>query len=51
LEFADGKVIHLGGIPIIGPTTMEQTAQLPKMPGPIKRLMINYYYDVLCIEN
>jgi len=22
-----------------------------QMPGPIKRLMINYYYDVLCIEN
>ncbi|MDR3674439.1 MAG: hypothetical protein P4N24_03040, partial [Acidobacteriota bacterium] len=51
LEFADGKIIHLGGVPIIGSNTVEQTAQLPKMQGPIKRLMINYYYDLLCIEN
>jgi hypothetical protein len=51
LELADGKVIHLGAISIHGPTTVEQTVQLPKLPAPIKRVLINYNYDVLCTDN
>ncbi len=32
-------------------TTIEQTLQLPKLAAPVKRAMINYYYDVLSTEN
>jgi hypothetical protein len=51
LELADGKIIRLGQIAIHGPTTVEQTVQLPKLPAPIKRVLINYNYDVLCTDN
>jgi hypothetical protein len=51
LELADGKVIRLGQIAIHGPTTVEQTVQLPKMSAAIKKVTINYYYDVLCTDN
>jgi len=51
IELADGKVIRLGGISIHGPVTVEQTIQLPKLPAAIKKVTINYYYDVLCTEN
>jgi aminopeptidase N len=34
-----------------GPTTVDQTVQLPKLPAPVKRAMINYFYDVLSTEN
>ena len=50
LELTDGKIIRLGQIAIHGPNTVEQTVQLPKLSAPIKRVMINYYYDVLCTE-
>jgi hypothetical protein len=36
---------------IVGDSTYEKTMQLPKYPSPIKRVMINYNYDVLAIEN
>jgi len=51
LELADGKVMRLGQIAIHGPKTVEQTVQLPKLSAPIKRVLINYNYDVLCTEN
>jgi hypothetical protein len=41
----------LGVIPIVGDRTIEQTVQLLKLPSPVKRVSINYYYDVLAIEN
>ena len=50
LELADGKVMHLGNISIIGDSAIEKTVQLPKLPSPVKRISINYYYDVLAIE-
>jgi hypothetical protein len=31
--------------------TAEQTVPLPKLPVPAKRALINYYYDVLSMEN
>jgi hypothetical protein len=43
--------MHLGQISIHGPTTVEQTVQLPKLPAAIKRVLINYNYDVLCTDN
>jgi hypothetical protein len=47
IELGDGNVIRLGAAPMVGNTTIEQTAQLPPTPSPVKRMMINYYYDVL----
>jgi hypothetical protein len=51
LELTDGKMIRLGQIAIHGPITVEQTAQLPKLPAAIKRVLIDYNYDVLCTDN
>jgi hypothetical protein len=51
LEFVDGKVQHLGSVNILGDSTVDQTVQLPKLPGPVKRALINYFYDVLSTEN
>jgi hypothetical protein len=51
IEFADGKVARLGPIAIVGSSTYERTVQLPKLPSPVKRVLINYYYDVLSTEN
>jgi hypothetical protein len=51
LELADGHYYKLGGVRITGDTTVDQTVQLPQMPAPIKKAVINYYYDVLCTEN
>jgi hypothetical protein len=51
LELTDGKIMRLGEIAIHGPNTVEQTVKLPKLPAPIKRVLINYNYDVLCTDN
>jgi aminopeptidase N len=51
LELTDGKVIRLGGVRITGNKAVDQTVPLPKFPAPIKKAVINYYYDVLCTEN
>ena len=51
LEFADGKFFRMGSVTITGAKTIDQTVQLPKLPSPIKRAWINYYYDVLSTEN
>jgi len=51
LELTNGDVLHLGSVTISGDTTVDQTVQLPKLPAPVKRAMINYFYDVLSTEN
>jgi hypothetical protein len=51
LEFADGKIVRLGAVHVTGPKTEEQTVNLPNLPGQVKRVSINYYYDVLAIDN
>ena len=51
LEFADGKILRLGMLPITGSSTIERTIPLAKLPSPVKRVSINYYYDVLAMEN
>jgi len=51
LELTDGKIVRLGLIPMVGDFSFEKNLQLPKYPSPIKRVMINYNYDVLAIEN
>jgi len=51
LELANGNVLHLGKVTITGDSTVDQTVQLPKLPAPLKRATINYFYDVLSTEN
>lgn len=51
VELVDGKVARIGMIGIRGPNTVEQTVQLPKLPAPVKKVSINYFYDVLCTDN
>ena len=51
LELADGRVLKLGGVMVAGNASAEQTIKLPKLPSPIKKVSVNYYYDVLCTEN
>ena len=51
LELAGGKVVRLGSATIHGSKTIEQTVPLPKLSAPIKKVAINYYYDVLCTDN
>jgi aminopeptidase N len=51
LEFSDGRVICLGSISLFGSTTADKTVPLGKLPVAVKRASINYYYDVLAIEN
>ncbi|MGA2251325.1 M1 family aminopeptidase [Terracidiphilus sp.] len=51
LELQDGKVSQLGSVRMNGDTTLEQTVPLAKPPAPIKKVWINYNYDVLSLEN
>jgi hypothetical protein len=51
LELADGRVMRLGSANIVGDHTVDKTVQLPKLPAAIKRVLINYNYDVLCTDN
>ena len=51
LELTDGRILRPGSLIIRGSKTEEQTVSLPKLPAPIKKVMINYYYDVLSTDN
>jgi aminopeptidase N len=51
LELADGKVIRMGTVNMVGPNTTETTVNLPRTASPVKRASINYYYDVLSTDN
>jgi hypothetical protein len=51
LEFVDGRIFHWASAVITGDSAIDQTVPLPKTPSPLKRILINYNYDVLCTEN
>jgi hypothetical protein len=51
LEMQDGRVLRIGSARITGNATVENTFPLAKSPTPIKKVWINYNYDVLCLEN
>ena len=51
LELSDGRVVRWISAKISGSSTIDQTVPLPKTPSPVKRVLINYDYDVLCAEN
>ncbi len=51
LELNDGKIIRMGSTMLRGNNSIDQSVQVPKLSSPIKRVLINYYYDVLCTDN
>jgi len=48
VELTDGRIVRLGSATMIGNKTIEQ--QVPLGQIPIKRALLNYYYDVLGLE-
>ena len=51
IELSDGRVFHILEVSAGGNSTVEKTVAMPKTPSPIKRVLINYFYDVLCTES
>jgi len=47
LQLEDGRIARIFDIPMKGDITAEHTVKLGKLPSPAKRLMINYYNDIL----
>jgi hypothetical protein len=48
VEMENGRVVRLGSATLRGNTTIEQEIPLGQLP--VKRAMLNYYYDVLATE-
>ena len=51
LELADGRTIRIGSVAIKGNSVIDRTVSIGKPPSPVKKVMINYNYDVLALEN
>jgi aminopeptidase N len=51
LELANGQIIRMMQMRMSGNGSYEHTFNLPKLPAPIKKVSINYYYDLLCTGN
>ena len=51
MELADGKVLRLGQVRLLGDSAVDQAVSIPKLSAPIKKVAIDYYYDVLCTDN
>ena len=49
VELQDGRIVKLGNAGMRGSSTIEQ--EIPVGQVPVKRLLINYYYDVLALED
>jgi hypothetical protein len=47
-ELTDGRVVRIGSATIIGNSTVQQ--QVPLGQTPVKRVVLNHYYDVLALE-
>lgn len=50
-ELGDGRVVRLGAATIIGNSSFEKQINLGQSAAGIKRLMINYNYDVLSTQD
>ena len=48
VEMQDGRVVRLGSAKLSGNTSVEQVVPLGQLP--VKRALINYYYDVLGVD-
>jgi aminopeptidase N len=51
LELADGHIVRMAQMRMVGDTSYEHTFDIPKLAAPIKKVLINYYYDLLCVYN
>ncbi len=51
LELQDGRVVRMGSVRMSGNSTTEHDVPLAKPPAPIKKVWINYNYDVLSLDN
>lgn len=51
LELADGRSMRYASIAMMGSSAFEKTVPLPKLPAPLKKIAVNYNYDVLSTEN
>ncbi len=51
LETADGRVVFLGRVGLLGNTAMEQAVPLKGVKEQPKRAIVNYRYDVLAASN
>jgi peptidase M1-like protein len=51
IELPDGGAYRVGAVPLTGNTTVENQIVLRGLKSKPKRAMINYYHDVLCIQN
>jgi Peptidase family M1 domain len=47
LEYEDNRVVLLGGAKMKGPHELDQTLNLGKLSIAPKRILVNYYYDIL----
>ena len=50
-ELANGRIFRAGSVGVAGDSSVEQDVDLSTLQSPLKRVSINYYYDVLAIEN
>ena len=50
LELANGRVIRMTSANIFGNKRLEQSIPLRGLKDRPKRVMLNYYHDVLCTE-
>jgi hypothetical protein len=48
VEMQDGRVVRLGSATLRGNSSVEQEVPLGQLP--VRRAMLNYYYDVLATE-
>lgn len=51
LELTNGSILRMGQMRMVGNSTYEHTFNLPKLPAPIRKVSVNYYYDLLCTNN
>jgi hypothetical protein len=48
VELQDGRMLRIGNAGMVGSSTLEQEIPIGQLQ--VKRLLINYYYDVLTLE-
>jgi len=51
IELPDGGAFRVGSVPLTGNTTFENQITLRGLKSKPKRAMINYFHDVLCLQN
>jgi aminopeptidase N len=50
VQTSDGKVFSIGSVSMAGNMTFDHVINLPKFAAPVKKVLINYNYDVLSVD-